>query len=201
MARILKSSIGLLLAVLIMTGGMLAYFGYARADAAFIPDTGKPSLKISGDDSGVGTFNISNLIPGASGRNSIRLVNAGNRTGQLGVGFSSVTNTPGVIGEFMDGTGNLGANMEIAVDIDVDGSGDWNSGDIGLRADGATYSYPIALEYAALNNFSGVTWNAVKSMTASAAYDFIIVWRIPVTVGNEIQGDGVNFDLSFFIVS
>ncbi len=112
-----------------------------------------------------------------------------------------MTNTPGVIGDRVDGTGDLGANMEIAVYIDVDGGGDWNSGDIGLRSNGATYTYPTALEYDAVDNYSGVTWNAIKSMTASAARDFIIIWRIPITVGNEIQGDSVSFDISFFIVS
>jgi hypothetical protein len=201
MVRILKSSIGLLLAVLLISGSTLAYFGCAKADAAIIPDTGKPSLKISVDGSRVGTFNVSNLVPGASGRNSLRLVNVGNQTGQLGVSFSSMTNTSGVIGEYMDGIGDLGANMEIAVYIDVDGSGDWNSGDIGLRSDGATYTYPTALEYDTMDNYSDITWNAIKSITASAAHDFIIIWRIPITVGNEIQGDSVSFDISFFIVS
>jgi hypothetical protein len=201
MTRILKSSIGLLLAVLLMSGGASAYFGYAKADAAIMPDAGKPRLKIGSDGSRTGTFNVSNLVPGSSGHGSIRLVNVGNQTGQLGVSFSSVTNTPGVIGEYMDGSGDLGANMEIAVYIDVNGSGDWNSGDIGLNSDGSTYTYPTALEYDALDNYSGVTWNAIKSMTASAAYDFVIMWRIPITVGNEIQGDSVSFDISFFIVS
>lgn len=201
MVRILKSSLGLLLAVLLISGGTIAYFDNAKADAVVIPDISKPSLKISGDGSRVGTFNVSNLVPGASGRNSIKLVNVGNQTGQLGVSFSSMTNTPGVIGEYMDGTGDLGANMEIAVYIDIDGSGDCNSVDIGLRSDGTTYICPTALKYDAMDNYSDVTWNAIKSMTASAAHDFIIIWRISVTVGNEIQGDSVSFDISFFIVS
>jgi hypothetical protein len=201
MNRIIKSSIILLLAVLLMIGGTLAYFDYAKADGVIISDTGRPSLKMSGDGSRDGIFSVSSLIPGASGRNSIRLVNVGDQTGQLGVSFSPITNTPGVIGEFMDGTGDLGANMEIAVYIDVDGSGDWDSGDTGLRSNGATYTYPTALEYDAMDNYSDVTWNAIESMTAATAQDFIIIWRIPVTVGNEIQGDSVSIDISFFIVS
>ncbi|HXZ29962.1 MAG TPA: hypothetical protein VEG43_02235 [Dehalococcoidia bacterium] len=201
MTRILKSSIGLLLAVLLMSGGASAYFGYAKADAAIMPDAGKPSLKIGGDGSRTGTFNVSNLVPGSSGSGSIRPVNVGNQTGQLGISFSSVTNTPAVIGEYMDGSGDLGAYMEIAVYIDVNGSGDWNNGDIGLKPDSTTYAYPTALEYDALDNYSNITWKAIKSMTASAACDFIITWHIPIIVGNEIQGDSVSFDINFFIVS
>jgi hypothetical protein len=197
----MRSSVVRLLAGLLMIGSTLTYFSYAEAYAAPMPDTDRQSLKIGGDLSPVGTFNVSGLVPDANGRNSIRLVNDGDRTGQLGVSFSVINNTPGSIGEFADGTGDLGANLEIAVYIDVDGSGDWNSGDIGLRSNGDTYACPTALEYNAMDNYSDITWNSIESMTASTAQDFIIMWRIPFTVGNEIQDDSANLDISFFIVS
>jgi hypothetical protein len=200
MARILKSVIVIFMSVLIL-GGALAYFGAAKADAAFIYDTGKPALKISDDGPRVGVFNVSNLVPGADGSKRVRLVNTGKQTGQLGVCFSSITNTPGNIGEYADGSGDLGANMEIALYIDVDGDNNWDGEDTGLRSDGITYLYPTALEYDVMQNYGGITWNTVGSMTPSTARDFVILWRIPVTVGNEIQGDSVSFDISFFIVS
>jgi hypothetical protein len=34
-------------------------------------------------------------------------------------------------------------------------------------------------------------------MLASAEVNVIIMWRIPITVGNEIQGDSAGFDITF----
>jgi hypothetical protein len=199
MQSLLRSLTGLLFAVLLMGSSMVASFGFATADAITMPDTGKPSLKIISGDSQVYSFQVPNALPGANERISKRIVNVGNRAGILGVRFSPVVNTPGTTGEYADGNGDLGANTEIAVYIDVDASGDWNTGDVGLRSDEASYSYLTALDYDALDNYSGIGWNAVKLMSASAVYDFIIMWRIPVTVGNEIQGDSVGFDITFVL--
>lgn len=199
MERLLKPVISLLFAVILISGGTFAYSGYAKADAIVMPDTGKPGLKITRDGSRVCAFEVPNAVPGASGRSSNRLVNVGKHAGELGVSFSPITNTPGAIGEHSDGSGDLGANTEIAVYIDINASGDWDSGDVGLRSDGATYRYPTALDYDAMDNYGGIRWNAIESMIASAACDFTIMWYIPITVGNEIQGDSVSFDITFFV--
>ena len=199
MQNLLKSLAGLLFAVLLASIGIIASFGFTRADATTWPDEGKPSVKIISGDSQICSFQVPTVLPGANGRISKKTINAGNRAGILGVRFSPVVNTLGTTGEYADGNGDLGANTEIAVYVDVDTSGDWNTGDVGLKSDGTNYSYPTALDYDALDNYSGIGWNAVKSMNASAVYDFIIMWGIPVTVGNEIQGDSVDFDITLVL--
>ena len=199
MKRIPKSLIGVLLTILLMSGSTLSYSSYAEASAGTSPASGKPDLKIISDGAAACIFQLPNVAPGDSGHGSNKLVNVGSLAGELGVGFSEVINTPGTSGEYADGSGDLGANAEIAVYIDVDASGDWNGGDIGLKSDGTTYSHPTALDYDAIDNYGGVSWNAVETMTASAADDFIVMWRIPITVGNEIQGDSVSLDITFVL--
>jgi hypothetical protein len=199
MRSLLKPLTGLVIAVLLIGGGVVVFFGHTTADAIVAPDTGKPSLKMISGDSEVYSFQLSNTLPGRDGCISKRIVNVGNRAGILSVCFSPVLNTPGTVGEYADGKGDLGANIELSVYIDMDANGDWNSGDIGLRSDVVSYNYPTTLDYDVLDNYSGVTWNAVESMQASSTYYVIIMWRIPVTVGNEIQGDSVSFDTTFVL--
>jgi hypothetical protein len=195
----IKSLTELGIAVLFMGIGMVTSFGFTTTDTIAIRDTGKPSLKVISGDSKYFSYQVPNALPGTNGRISKRAVNIGNRAGILSVCFSPVVNTSGTIGEYADGNGDLGANTEIAVYVDVDQSGDWNTVDVGLRSDGTNYSYPAALDYDPLDTYSGIRWNAVKSISASSEYDFIMMWRIPITVGNEIQGDSVSFDISFVL--
>lgn len=199
MQSLLKSLAGLLVAVLLVSGGIIASFGFSTAGVAAMSDSGRPTLKIISGDSKVCAFQVLNAMPGTNGCNIKRIINVGNRNGLLGVCFSTVRNTPGTTGEYADGIGDLGANTEIAAYIDVDASGDWNTGDIGLRSDGSTYNYPAGLDYTALNNYSGNIWNELTSMSASDVCAFNIEWRIPGTVGNEIQGDSVDFDITFML--
>jgi hypothetical protein len=198
--RILLKPLLILISVIVLIGtGIVAFFGFGRVDAMVIPDTGKSSLEIISGDSEVYSFQLSNTLPGRDGCIIKKIVNVGNRAGILSVCFSPVLNTPGTVGEYADGKGDLGANIELSVYIDMDASGDWNSGDIGLRSDVVSYNYPTTLDYDVLDNYSGVTWNAVESMQASSTYYVIIMWRIPVTVGNEIQGDSLSFDTTFVL--
>jgi len=196
MRKIIGSLITVVL-VLLFTGiGTSANFTYAEASQRSMPNVDRPDLRLATYKSAVYMFQFSNVAPGSSGSSRNRLINAGNQTGQLGVHFSEVTNTPGTTGEYADSNGDLGAKAEIAVYIDLDMSGNWNSGDIGLKSDGTIYHNPMALDYTALNGYGGVKWDVI-TMLASAEVHVIIMWRIPITVGNEIQGDSASFDITF----
>jgi hypothetical protein len=199
----MKRVLGLLLAfvpvVLFIGGGAIAYLGSDAVNASDIPDTGKLHLAIAQDSSTNYSFQVPGVAPGDSGHSSIRLVNDGDRFGMSGVGFSPIVNVPGTFEEYADDSGDLGANVQIAVYLDMDTSGDWSDGDIGLKTNGGTYSYPTALEFDAMNNYSGAMWNSITTVLASAKFDFIIDWRVPITVGNEIQGDSVSFDITFIL--
>jgi len=196
MRKIVGSLITILLALLFTGIGTLANFTHAEASQSSMPTAGRPDLRLVTDKSAVYAFQFSNVVPGSSGSSRNRLINAGNQSSQLGVYFSEVTNTPGTTGEYADNNGDLGAKAEIAVYIDLDMNGSWNSGDIGLKSNGTIYYNPTALDYTALNGYGGVKWD-VMTMLASAEVHVIIMWRIPITVGNEIQGDSASFDITF----
>jgi len=198
MRKIAGSLISILLALLFTGIGTLANFTHTEASQRSMPTEGRPDLRMLTDKSAVYAFQFSNLVPGSSGSSHNKLINAGDQSGQLGVYFSEVTNTPGTTGEYADNNGDLGARAEIAVYIDLDMSGSWNSGDIGLKSDGTIYYNPTALDYTALDGYGGVKWDVV-TMLASAEVNVIIMWRVPITVGNEIQGDSVSFDITFVL--
>jgi spore coat-associated protein N len=140
------------------------------------------------------------VAPGDSGSGSSTLANVGTMAGELDITTSAVTNTPGAGGtEYEGGSGELGANAQIAMYIDVDQSGTWNAGDIGLQSNGAMYSFPTALNYDAINNYASETWNAVETMGISASDNIVVNWQVPAGAGNDIQGDSVRFDITFIL--
>ena len=85
----------------------------------------------------------------------------------------------------------------MAMYIDVDQSGDFNAGDIGLKADGTVYSYPATLQYDTIDNYGSTIWDAAASMASTAQYDITIDWEVPTSAGNNIQGDAVSFGILF----
>ncbi|MBI2852503.1 MAG: hypothetical protein HYX84_05335 [Chloroflexi bacterium] len=198
-----KKPVGLTLAVLLIVGitaGVWAYFSDTETSMSNSLTFGTLDLKINGGDAAVTTLTVSNAAPGESGSASSTITNIGTLSSELDITFSAITNTGGVIGEFGDGVGNLGAVTEMTVFIDADQDGTWSSGDKGLKSDGTTYpknpSYPQLL-YATMNSYSGRRWDSVKTMNGNDPDNFTIIWRIPSNTGNTIQGDSVSFNITF----
>jgi hypothetical protein len=143
---------------------------------------------------------VSDVAPGDSGADNSTLANVGSLLGELDISTSAVTNTPGGGGtEYEGGSGELGANAEIAMYIDVDQSSAWSAGDIGLKSDNTTYNNPTALDYDVIDNYASKSWNATENITASAADYFFVLWQVPVGTGNDIQGDSASFDITFVL--
>jgi spore coat-associated protein N len=89
---------------------------------------------------------------------------------------------------------------QIAMYLDIDQSGDWNAGDVGLMSDGTTYASPTPLDYDVIDNYASESWNEViTAMAVSAADDIIVLWQVPTTADNTIQGDSVSFDITFVL--
>lgn len=182
-----------------------AYFSDTENSTGNIIAAGTLDLKIAGGDSAVTIFSLSNKAPGDSGSAKTTLNNSGSLGGELditmGVVDDDACNPDGVNNgtEYCDLNANLGSSAEMALYIDVDKSGTWNAGDVGLKSDGTKYSHPTALDYAAINSYSGDSWNDVYSglMAAGAGDDFTVGWRIGTAVGNSIQGDDVSFNVTF----
>lgn len=204
MKKILGLTIAALLIMAMVGSGSWAWFSDTESSPDNSLSAGALDLKIDGGDDPVITFEETNVAPGDSGNGTLTLLNAGasSITGELDIAFSSVNNTAGAGGgEYEGGSGELGANAEIAVYIDVDESGDFTSGDIGLdNAVDTTYDYSAGLQWNTIDSYGSITWDAVVPTMAPLASDgFVIEWRVPDTTGNEIQGDSVSFDVTFIL--
>jgi len=197
MKKILGLTVAALIVIALVGAGTWAYFSDTETSANNSLTAGTLDLNVDGGNTAVTTFSVTGKAPGDSGSGSTTLASVGNLSGELDVVFSAITNTGGTSGEFGDSTGNLGGVAQIAVYIDVDSSGTWTSGDIGLKSDGTTYNHPTALDYAVIDNYGSDSFDAVETMAASASDDFIILWQIPTSAGNNIQGDSVSFDVTF----
>ena len=98
--------------------------------------------------------------------------------------------------EFEDGNGDLGAEATLAAYIDVDQSGSWTSGDIGLKSDETTYNHPTALDYDSIDSYGEDYFDAVETLAASAADNLVLAWSIPTSATNSIQGDSVSCNVT-----
>jgi spore coat-associated protein N len=202
MKKIVGLSLAALLIIGIIGGATFAYFSDTESSTGNTLTAGTLDLKIDGGDIAVTTFNVSGVAPGDSGSGNSILTNAGNMAGELDITTSAITNTGAASGstEYGDDSGDLGASAEIAMYLDIDQSGTWNTGDIGLMSDGTTYAFPTALDYDIINNYGSETWNeVVTTMAASASDNIVVNWQVPTGAGNSIQGDSVSFDITFIL--
>lgn len=179
-------------------GGTWAWFQDTETSANNSLTAGTLDLNIDGDNVEVTTFSMSNVAPDDSGSGSNTLANVGSLDGELDV-YVHYVYSIGATGstEFEDGVSHLGSNAEMALYLDLDQSATYTAGDIGLKSDGTTYNHPTALDYASIQSYSKVTWDAVETLAASASDDFIVLWQIPSAVDNEIQGDTLHFKVTF----
>ena len=192
MKSLKKSLVRLIGVFVLLTFAIIGLFTLTGNGTFAMSDGGKPRLNICNDNGYPSQMPVA--LPGASGCINKQITNVGSHSGNLSIRFSAVTNTPGI-----DGKGDLGASTEVTAYLDVNSNGIWDAGDIGLNADGTTYTCETPLGYDKLNNYSCVMWTAVQSLKPSAASTLIINWRVPVTVGNEIQGDNVTFNNTFVL--
>lgn len=198
MKKILGLTVAALLVIGMVGGGTWAYFSDTESSVNNSLTAGTLDLNIDGGNTAVTTFSAAAVGPGDSGSGSSLLANVGSMDGELDIAFSAITNTPGGGGgEFEGGSGELGGVATIAVYIDVDQSATWNAGDIGLKSDATTYAFPTALDYATIDTYGSDNWDAVETMVSSAADDFIVLWQVPTSADNTIQGDIVSFDVTF----
>jgi predicted ribosomally synthesized peptide with SipW-like signal peptide len=189
--------------VLLATAGVATwtYFTDTEQSTDNSLSAGTLDLNVDGGDTAVTTFSETGKAPGDSGSGSTTLANAGNLAGELDIAFSAITNTGGSSGEYGDSTGNLGAEAQIAVYLDINQNATFDDGDIELNTGGAN-AYDSgtnsSLDYADIDDYGSVSYDAViAAMAASAADDFIVLWQIPTSSGNNIQGDSVSFDVTF----
>jgi spore coat-associated protein N len=196
--KIVGLTISALLIIVTVGGATWSFFADFESSTDNSLASGTLDLNIDGGDTAVTTFSVADVEPGDSGSGSNVLSNSGSMSGELDVTFSAVTNVGGSGGgEYEDGIGHLGGVAEMAVYIDVDQSGSWTSGDIGLKSNETKYYWPTALDYDIINNYDSDDFDAVETMASSASDNFRILWSVPSGAGNNIQGDSVSFGVTF----
>ena len=204
MKKILGLAISAFLIMGLVGGGTWAFFSDPESSTGNILTAGTLDLSLDGADAPVTTLDISNAAPGDSGSGSTVIKNDGNIDAELDIAFGSVTNTEssGSTEYEADGApGELGGQATFAFFIDVDESGTWNTDDIGLKSDVTTYvnAGATSLDYQTLDSYNSNNWDDVYSgnMTASAQDNFTIMYQVPTSATNAIQGDSVSVDITF----
>ena len=126
-------------------GGTWAYFSDVEQTDTNVLTAGVLDLTRDGS-SGVTTafltLGVNNAAPGDSNTGSTLLKNtAGTMTGELDINLGNVSEVAGIVGEFA-GSANLAGELYVAIWLDKDDLGSWNSDDVGLQATAdTTYSY------------------------------------------------------------
>ena len=197
----------------VAVGVTSAYFTDTETSENNTMAAGTMDLNVNGGDDAVTTMTLLNKAPGDSGTEpssgNVILKNTGSLEGELDIVMGIVNNYACTDPSYgaNDGTencttdaGTLGANAKMAPYLDINQDSDYDDGtDVGLKSDGSIYTSG-SLDYGAINNYSGDIWNPViATMAVNAEYNFVIAWEIPTGAGNEIQGDALDFDVTFVL--
>jgi predicted ribosomally synthesized peptide with SipW-like signal peptide len=203
MKKILVSMMTIALVSTLIGGGIYAAFSDTETTGNNTMSAGTLDLDYgggNGDEQGTAFFTLADKAPGDSGSATQTIANAGNATGTLDVSVSAITNTAGAGGtEYEGGSGELGGVATIAIWIDVDESGTWNTGDIELESDGTAVDYDTdnTLDGGTIDSYDSDAWSTVTTMSGAAQDTVQIDWAIPSAAGNTIQGDSISFTITF----
>ena len=216
----MKKVIGLTLAALlimgIVGGGTWAYFSDSETSQNNTLMAGTLDLQVGATDPCTESINIgTQLQPGDSGNAADWTVtNLGNVSGTLKVEIGTITNNENTrtepeqaAGDTTPGAteGELGDFVDIAVWLDINQSGGWDSGDMYLHSDGTVVNWisgsslpPEA--YDEINNYAGLGWDSTDGMptiTGSGDLDFMVEYDFPSDVNdNRTQSDSSVFDIT-----
>ena len=210
MKKILISLSIIAVVAVISIGITTAYFSDTETSENNTMAAGTMDLNIDEGNIAVKTMNLSNEAPGDFGTETAVLKNVGSLEGKLDIKVENVTNYPCTNGTYgaNDGTqycnddsGTLGSYAEMALYIDVNKDGIWNAGDIELRAGDTPdpHNSGQVLSYNTIDSYNNMLWNNIYAglMGLDAEDDFVIDWKISTTATNGIQGDAVEFDVTF----
>ena len=188
-----------------------AYFSDTETSEDNTMAAGTMDLNIDNGNVAVKTMSLTNKAPGDVGTEIAILKNVGSLDGILDIKVENVMNYPCTNDLYgandstqycNDDAGTLGAYVEMALYIDVDEGGTWTSGDIQLTP-GDTLanenSGSETLSYNTIDSYNNMFWNNIYAglMGLDAEDDFVIDWKISTTATNGIQGDAVEFDVTF----
>jgi len=182
--KIAMLAIGAMLAVALLGGGVYAYFSDTESSPGNQFAAGTLDLVLGG--SGSSTISVSNMAPGSSGVALIDAQNVGTIGGTLTMTVSNLVDSEGTNPEPETNIvppGDLSANVDLTLFIDVDHSGTFNLGDTTLWS-------------GKLNALSGVNANC-GTLAGGATMNVGVYYSVATSVGNDIMGDITTFDITF----
>lgn len=134
----------------------------------------------------------SELAPGHSGQNAVTFENAGDASGRLLVNDTVVVDHENglldpekAVGDDAT-TGELSGALEVRLFV--------------TYADGTTeYLFGSASQYVTLQSLDGADRSSTETLGAGEQATVTFEWRLPTSTGNEVQSDGVEFDVDFVL--
>jgi len=200
----------------IVVGATTAYFSDTETSAGNTFSAGKLDLEL-----GAGNpipFSVSNLEPGDNGTGKATLTNtAGSISGDLDIkianflqyenGITEPELHPGYgTADYENGlnAGELNFFLQIAMFVDVNKDGIFNTGDYQLTYNGQKAAYPGfwggSFNYHPVSS-NLVGWDDIMTMTGGQSVDLVIMWQFPTQSGdpnysqNIAMTDGLSFDV------
>jgi predicted ribosomally synthesized peptide with SipW-like signal peptide len=196
MPKILLSLATISLVSVVAIGATRAYFSDTETSTGNSFTAGTLDLNLDGGNINVVKFTVSNKAPGDSGTGYWAVYNAGSIAGYLDLEGKTVTNLENGCNEPEStsdatcdnpgsGQGELGASMNVDLFIDNDHDGVLEGGD----GDTSLYS-------GTLDGLAGATVADIALASLMTKY-ISLNWSIPTSVGNIIQSDSVQLDMTF----
>jgi spore coat-associated protein N len=217
MKKVIVLSLTVLLIAAAAGGGTWAYFSDTETSQDNTLIAGTLNLKVGDNDPCTESIDLGiQLKPGDSGNAADwTMANTGSISGSLGIGISNIANYENTriepeeaAGDTTSGAdeGELGDYVDIAVWLDVNRSGGWDSGDMYLKSDGTVVSWASGSSvppeaYDDLNNYDSAAWDAADGLPTIASgddLDFMVEYDFPSDPNdNRAQSDSSVFDINF----
>jgi len=177
--------------------GTFAYFSDTESSTGNTISAGTLNLTADGNDgSATTTVSVDDVKPGGSGRGSTTLTNGGSVDGYLNVDVGTMTNNENTVvepetaatGENGGEPGELGGVLDVIYGFDTTGDGNID----------VPFVDTTSKPYEPINRTGGAEYNPNIPLSSNGgSADFIVEWQLPSDVGNKIQSDGVELDVTF----
>jgi len=168
-----------------MGWGTYSYFSDTETSSGNTFSAGTLDLKVDGEDDPLPIyFNVGDVKPGDSGSCTIALKNDGTKGGTAKIHIKKVVNSEGVNPEpetDKDEPGDLGRFLVLKIWYDAEGDG-FENDDLIITDE--------------VNDLNSVL-TPLGTLGAGQTRNVKIDWELPNSVGNDVMGDIVTFDIEF----
>ena len=217
MSRILISLLTIALVGALIGGGIYAAFSDTETTSSNTFTAGTLNLEVGGADPATVSISVANIKPTDTGNAANWTTkNTGSINGTLDIAIGSITNNENTYSEPESSAGDatsgategeLGDYLTVAIWLDVDESGTWNTGDIALESDETTLTSTgvEALPYDDLDNYGGDSFTSVIAMNADDTssggldeFEFLVDYDFPNDANDDqAQDDSAVFNITF----